>query len=101
MPIIRVEMFEGRTVEQKRRLAAALTDAIVEEAGADRASVRVVFSDYAKTDWAIGGTLAADREAASVAADAEAKHAAEQEAEAAAAAAQAEVVGPEERSSAT
>lgn len=64
MPIIRVEMFEGRTVDQKRRLAAALTDAIVEEAGADRATVRVIFNDYAKTDWAIGGELAGDRQAA-------------------------------------
>ncbi len=63
MPIIRVEMHEGRTAEQKRALAAALTDAMVEHAAADRAAVRVVFTDYAKSDWAIAGELVSDREA--------------------------------------
>ncbi len=64
MPIIRVEMHEGRTVAQKRALAAALTDAIVEHAGAEPGAVRVLFSDYTKDDWAIGGQLVSDREQA-------------------------------------
>ena len=34
MPTIRVEMFEGRSPEQKRDLAAALTDATVRALGA-------------------------------------------------------------------
>ncbi len=63
MPIIRVEMHEGRTVDQKRALAAALTDAIVEHAGAERSTVRVIFEDYAKSNWAVGGELVSDREA--------------------------------------
>jgi 4-oxalocrotonate tautomerase len=63
VPIIRVEMHEGRTEPQKRALAAALTDAIVEHAGAQRDAVRVVFTDYAKYNWAIGGELVSDREA--------------------------------------
>ena len=33
MPMIQVTMLEGRSVEQKRRLAQRLTDAMVEEAG--------------------------------------------------------------------
>lgn len=66
MPIIRVEMFEGRTTAQKRALAARLTDAIVEEAGAKREAVRVIFTDHSKADWAIGGELVADREAREV-----------------------------------
>ena len=33
MPTIRVEMFEGRTVEQKRALAQALTEATVRTLG--------------------------------------------------------------------
>ena len=33
MPFVIVEMWEGRTVEQKRRLAKAITDAMVEHAG--------------------------------------------------------------------
>jgi 4-oxalocrotonate tautomerase len=64
MPIIRVEMHEGRTVDQKRALAAALTDAIVEHADAKREAVRVIFTDYSKDDWAIAGQLVSDRERA-------------------------------------
>jgi 4-oxalocrotonate tautomerase len=33
MPFVVVEMWEGRTVEQKRRLVRAITDAMVEHAG--------------------------------------------------------------------
>lgn len=63
MPIIRVELHEGRTVDQKRKLAAAITDAVVEHAAAERTAVRVIFTDYARSDWAIGGELVSDREA--------------------------------------
>ncbi len=61
MPTIRVEMFEGRTPEQKRALAAALTDACVRTIGATPASVDILFFDIAKQDWASGGTLWSDR----------------------------------------
>lgn len=64
MPIVRVEMFEGRTAEQKRALAAALTEAMVEHAGAERGAVRVLIDDYAKGNWAIGGEFVSDRDAA-------------------------------------
>jgi 4-oxalocrotonate tautomerase len=36
MPLIQVTMLQGRTVEQKRKLAQRITDAMVEEAGARR-----------------------------------------------------------------
>jgi 4-oxalocrotonate tautomerase len=60
VPIIRVEMWEGRSLEQKRRLARELTDTLVAVTECDPASVRVLFNDYPKENWAIGGTLAAD-----------------------------------------
>ena len=63
MPTIRVEMFEGRTPEQKRALAAALTDACVRTIGATPASVDILFFDIAKQDWASGGTLWSDKAA--------------------------------------
>jgi 4-oxalocrotonate tautomerase len=60
VPIIRVEMFEGRSVEQKRRLARELTDTVARVIECDPATVRVLFNEYATDDWAIGGTLRSD-----------------------------------------
>jgi 4-oxalocrotonate tautomerase len=61
MPIIHVEMLEGRSVDQKRVLAKELTDAFVRSCGGDASAVRVLLREVAPVDWAIGGTLVADR----------------------------------------
>jgi 4-oxalocrotonate tautomerase len=63
MPIVRVELLEGRTVEQKRRLAAAITDVVVEHAAVSAQQVRVVFEDHETHNWAIAGELVLDRRA--------------------------------------
>jgi 4-oxalocrotonate tautomerase len=62
MPTIRVEMFEGRTVEQKRAFAKALTEAAVRTIGSSPESVDVLFFDIQKQDWATGGKLWSDPE---------------------------------------
>lgn len=61
MPVIRVEMTEGRTVEQKRALAKELTDAFVRTCNGKADSVYVVIDDVKKEDWAVAGKLIADR----------------------------------------
>lgn len=61
MPIIRVEMFEGRTEAQKRELVKELTDTFCRVAGGNPAAVQVVLTDVAKTDWGMGGELALDK----------------------------------------
>ena len=61
MPAIHVELFEGRTVEQKRALAQALTDAVVKTLGGSPEAVDIVFRDVARHDWATGGTLWSDK----------------------------------------
>ena len=61
MPTIRVELFEGRSVEQKRALAAALTEATVRTLGGSPDGVDILFFDIARQDWATGGTLWCDR----------------------------------------
>ena len=61
MPTIRVEMFEGRTPEQKRALAQALTEACVRTIGASPDSVDVLLFDIAKQNWATAGTLWSDK----------------------------------------
>lgn len=63
MPVIRIEMFEGRTVEQKRACAAAVTQAWVDTCDGTAAAVTVIFTDVAKHDWAAAGKLALDPKA--------------------------------------
>ena len=64
MPTLRVEMFAGRTVEQKRALARELTDATVRALGVPASAVEVLFYDIEKHDWAVAGTLCSDPPAA-------------------------------------
>ena len=64
MPTIRVELFEGRSVEQKRALAQALTEATVRTLGGSADGVDVVFFDIARHDWSTGGVLWSDKGAA-------------------------------------
>lgn len=61
MPIIRVEFFEGRTEEQKRAYAKALTDTTVQVLGGSPEAVDILFYDIKKTDWATGGVLWSDK----------------------------------------
>ena len=60
VPIIRVEMWEGRSLELKRRLARELTDTLVQIIDCDPATVRVLIDDYSSENWGVGGTLRAD-----------------------------------------
>jgi len=61
MPMVQITMLEGRTTEQKRRIAQRITDAIVEEAGASRETVVVAFHEVSKESYASGGVLMVDK----------------------------------------
>jgi 4-oxalocrotonate tautomerase len=61
MPLITVHLLAGRTLEQKRRVVARITDALVEEAGARPEMVQVRFLEVTKEDWGRGGLLGIDR----------------------------------------
>lgn len=61
MPVIQITLLKGRTLEQKRKVAARLTDVLVEEAGAKREAVTVTFVEVTKEDYASAGVLLADR----------------------------------------
>jgi 4-oxalocrotonate tautomerase len=60
MPIIKVEMFTGRSRDKKRVLAKALTDAFVESCGGTAQSVQIIIQDIEKENWGVGGSLAVD-----------------------------------------
>ena len=60
MPIVRVEMWPGRTHAQKQELARVITEAVVNIAQTTPEATIVVFQEVAKEDWAQGGVLASD-----------------------------------------
>ncbi len=64
MPTLRVELFEGRSADQKRALAKELTEACVRVLGSNPDSVDVIFQDVKKENWASGGVLWSDKAAA-------------------------------------
>jgi len=60
MPIIRIEMWKGRSQQQKRDLARLITDAMVTIGQTTPEATIIVFDDVEKENWAQGGTLAVD-----------------------------------------
>ncbi|RIQ26258.1 tautomerase family protein [Jiangella rhizosphaerae] len=60
MPSITVQLLRGRTVEQKRNFAAAVTAAAVAELGARPGDVRIAFEHIEPDDVANGGVLASE-----------------------------------------
>ncbi len=54
MPVIEISLWEGRTRDQKKRIAKAVTDAFVKE-GTPPELVHVIFYDVKKADWVIAG----------------------------------------------
>lgn len=61
MPFVTVHMWEGRTVEQKRALAKAITDAMVEHAAANPDALHVAIQEYPRENWSRAGVLGVDR----------------------------------------
>ena len=60
MPYVLVQSIEGRTPEQKRKVAADITESMVENFGCPSDAIYVVFEDVAATDWVVGGVTVAE-----------------------------------------
>lgn len=60
MPIVRVEMWTGRTLAQKKELARVITDAMVNIAHTTADATIIVFEDIARENWAQSGRLASE-----------------------------------------
>lgn len=61
MPFVTIDIWEGRTVEQKRKLIKAVTSAVAEAIGCPEEAVDIVIRDVPKINWATGGKLACDK----------------------------------------
>ena len=45
MPFVRIDLFEGRTLEQKKALAKEVMEAVVRNTGAPQSAVHVIIND--------------------------------------------------------
>ena len=63
MPLVNVQMAEGRSPAQKKALMGAITEAMHEHIGAPRESVRVWINEFPNTDFMAGGEVLADKQA--------------------------------------
>lgn len=57
MPIVRVEMFAGRSPELKQRMAAEITALVARLCSSDPAHIYVIFNDVQPQDWAVAGRV--------------------------------------------
>jgi 4-oxalocrotonate tautomerase len=57
MPTYHVEMMEGRSIEQKKRLVAEITRVSVEVLGGAADSVDIIITDIKPGNWSTGGKL--------------------------------------------
>lgn len=61
VPIVQIEMLEGRTVEQKRALAEKLTEVICETLHCPATAVSIIMRDMSPSNYATGGKLRVDQ----------------------------------------
>ena len=59
MPVVIVEMWAGRSVEQKKQLARDITQAF-EKQGLPAEAVQIIMKDNPKENWAHGGRLVSE-----------------------------------------
>jgi len=59
--VVTVQLFAGRTIEQKRNLARAINEAMVEHVGARAETCHVIIQEIPKENWGRAGILASDR----------------------------------------
>ena len=60
MPVVTIEMWEGRTIEQKKQLVEGITSSF-EKIGTPKEVVQIIIKDIPKHNWATGGKLASEK----------------------------------------
>ncbi|MFZ7101701.1 MAG: 2-hydroxymuconate tautomerase [Peptococcaceae bacterium] len=61
MPVVQIEMIEGRTLEQKRALVEKVTAAISETVNCSKDSVTIIIREMPTQHIAKGGKLSCDQ----------------------------------------
>lgn len=60
MPIVHIDLIEGRSDEQLKKMVKEVTDAIERTAVAPRDDIRIVINEMKKNNYSVGGTLKSD-----------------------------------------
>ena len=60
MPIIQVNLLEGRTIEQKRNMARRVTEVVCETLSVKPENVRILIHEMGPHDFSVGGVTAGD-----------------------------------------
>jgi len=60
MPVVIVQMWEGRTIEQKKTLVEGINAAFV-KIGVPPEALQIILKDVPKHNWATGGKLASEK----------------------------------------
>jgi len=55
MPLVKIDLYPGRSQGQKQEVANAITQVFVEKLGSDPKEVMVIFSDTPAHDWFVSG----------------------------------------------
>lgn len=61
MPIINVQMMEGRPPEKVAEVIQNITNTVSETLNAPKENIRVIVTEIPKTHWGIAGTPASER----------------------------------------
>ena len=64
MPIVHIEILEGRPASKKRALIEQVTQAVVHSLEVQPAQVRVLLREVPHDQWAVGGVPMSERAAA-------------------------------------
>lgn len=57
MPYIKVELFEGRSSDQKQEFVEVITRETARILKCDISDVDIIFTDIKKENWALGGKI--------------------------------------------
>ena len=66
MPIVVVNIKEGRTLDQKRAMVTKMTEVLCETMEVKESSVRIIINEMKNDNFAIAGTLVCDNPAAQI-----------------------------------
>ncbi len=62
MPTVNIQLFEGRTVDVKRKLVEKLTGAITEVLNVSPEAVKIMITEMSRENMAVAGVLNIDKE---------------------------------------
>lgn len=61
MPMVQVEMFEGRTLEQKKDMVREVTEALCKTIGCEREAVTIIIREMSRQNLGKGGQLFSEK----------------------------------------